>query len=106
MPDMPEPRGNSTVLELTIIHIDRFGNLVLNIRAADFLKFVQDKPFCLTLQKTAIQKVFSTYAIADDTQAFLISGSFAHMEISVKNGSAALRLNARLQDRAKLEILD
>ena len=89
-------------LELCVIHIDRFGNLILNIEHEPFNRFVQGREFSLAINGERISRVFSNYAQAGDRELFLIASSSSHMEISLKNSSAALALQAVCLDKATL----
>jgi len=89
-------------LELCVIHIDRFGNLILNIEHEAFNCFVQGREFSLAINGERISKVFSHYAQAGDREFFLMASSSSHMEIALKNSSAALALQAVCLDKAVL----
>ena len=93
--EFPGVKENKDSLELCIIHIDRFGNLILNLEHQDFIRFVRDKEFCLTLNGEKISKVLKNYAAAKDKELFLIASSSSHMEISLKNSNAAHALQAK-----------
>ena len=101
--EFPGIKENRDSLELCIIHIDRFGNLVLNLEYNDFVLFIQDKKFCLTIRDRKINKIFTNYAQAREKELFLIVSSSSYMEISLKNSSAAHALQAVRLDRVLLK---
>ena len=102
----PKIKRNTSSLGLTIIHIDRFGNVTLNLEEKEFRLFVQNRPFCLTINGVSIQKACRSYSQASEGELFLIGASSLYMEISSKNSDAAKILNAHRMDKAVLQILD
>ena len=102
----PKIEKNAFSLGLTVIHIDRFGNVALNLEEKEFWTFVKDRRFCLTMNGAAIDQVCCSYSQASDKELFLMGSSSSHMEISVKNANAAKILGAACMDKAVLEILD
>ena len=75
---------------LRIIHIDRFGNCVTNIR--------RDPGKSLVVNGQRISEVRRFYGEGDDESLFAIWGSAGFLEISVNGGSAAKRLGAKRGD--------
>ena len=102
----PKIERNTFSLGLTIIHIDRFGNVTLNLKENQFRQFTQKRRFCLTLNDARIKEVYSSYAKAIDGELFLIGSSSGFLEISLKNSNAAKILGAKYMDKAQLKILD
>jgi hypothetical protein len=102
---LPKIKKNKFGLELSVLHIDRFGNLTLNLTEKEFRQFVQDREFCLTFKDCRIKKTYKAYSGAKGDEIFLIPASSGYMEISVKNGSAAKILDACTMDPAVLEML-
>lgn len=103
--EFPGIKENEDTLELCIIHIDGFGNLILNLEYKDFIRFVQSKVFCLTLNGEKIGKIFSNYAEANDNELFLTVSSSSYMEISMKNSNAAKTIQAVRPGRVVLKRL-
>ncbi|RME79030.1 MAG: hypothetical protein D6784_01510 [Chloroflexi bacterium] len=83
-----------------IIHIDHFGNLVLGLTAA-----AVDHPEEVTfvIKGERIRGLHRTFADVPD-QALLayVGSTYDHVEIAVRNGSAARRLNARVGDEVQV----
>jgi S-adenosylmethionine hydrolase len=71
-----------------VVHVDRFGNLVTNIRAgSDVLDGDVEVE-----GKGIVGRVRSTYADALPGEVVAVTGSDGHIEISVRDGSAARNL--------------
>lgn len=102
----PEVDRTAFSMGLTVIHIDRFGNVILNLEETKFRQFVQNKRYVLTINGIRIEKAVSSYSFAQENELFLIGSSSAYMEIAVKNSSAAQRLAVNRLDKAMLEIFD
>ncbi|MBU8910274.1 MAG: SAM-dependent chlorinase/fluorinase, partial [Desulfobacterales bacterium] len=75
-------------LVLTVIHIDRFGNITLNLEEKEYRQFIKNRWFVLTINDIQIKKVFSSYSQAKDGELFLIESSSSYMEIALKNSNA------------------
>jgi len=93
-------------LGLTVIHMDRFGNVTLNLSEKEFEGFVKNQQFCLTINGVRIKKRYHTYSQGEKSELFLIGGSSSYMEISIKNANAAKRLSVKSRQKAVLEIID
>jgi S-adenosylmethionine hydrolase len=90
--DVPEPRSEDTQLAGMVLSVDRFGNLVTNIDRRTFDQFVAGKRIRIAVADHPVTRVVSTYADADAGSICALFGSSDHLEIAVRNGSAAERL--------------
>ena len=77
-------------LEAGIIHVDRFGNCVTNLRPEDL-----PERATLTVNGREIRTFRRFYAEGDDPTPFAIWGSAGLLELAVNRGSAADALGAR-----------
>lgn len=75
-------------IEAEIIHTDRFGNLITNLRGEDL-----PEKFSLEINGRKIEKLRSYYAQAERDEVFMIFGSAGFLEIAAFNNSAAKLLN-------------
>lgn len=78
-------------LEAEIIHSDRFGNLITNLKRSDL-----SENFVLEVNEILIEKHLKYYAEAKENEVFSIFGSAGYLEIvSFKNSaSKLLKINA------------
>ena len=103
---MSTPHWRGDILRGRVVHVDRFGNLVTDI-PADLLTVdaspsgprrgvPRGRPSPLNVQVevggAVIEGLSASYAEADGLLAII--GSFDTLEIALKNGSAASKLNA------------
>ena len=83
-----------------IIHIDRFGNCITNLRACD----VDDRlgtGVSVTINGhtvTAVRQFFSQAQLSEKPELFLIVGSSGFVEVAARNASAAAILGAERRD--------
>ncbi|HAL55106.1 MAG TPA: hypothetical protein DCP63_01180 [Bacteroidetes bacterium] len=77
----------------SILHIDRFGNLVTNIKS-DAESLVDRRMRGLIVNRRRVTTWIDDYESAPPNRACLIVGSSGLVEIVVRNGSAARLLNA------------
>lgn len=77
-----------------IVHIDRFGNLVTNLRKNNL-----PEKFAVEIGETRIDKLCRFYAEAEDGELIMIFGSSGFLEISAVGSSAAeiLRVNSNTE---------
>jgi len=95
---LPQPRIRASgELIGHVLHIDRFGNLITDIDKEDL---PPDK-LCLEINGQQIESLRASYAEADRLLALI--GSSGHLEIAVKNGSAAGLLDAKVGDEVRIK---
>lgn len=93
----PKVRTDGT-LAGCVLHIDRFGNLITNFRRED----LPEVATMIEIREHSIQGLISSYEEGDGLLAII--GSSGHMEISVKNGSAADVLGAKVGDEVRIRV--
>jgi S-adenosyl-L-methionine hydrolase (adenosine-forming) len=79
-----------------IIHIDRFGNLITNVRSSD----IPASGAGVEILNQRINNTSGYYAQGKGLTAVI--GSNDYLELSIKDGSAAVYLNARVGDAVKI----
>jgi len=84
----PNPRIKKNTLHGEILYVDRFGNLVTNIKKKDFLNFTKHRKFIGSLNGKIIKSIYNFYEEAPKGKPFFIEGSFGLLEISLKKKSA------------------
>jgi len=93
--DPLEPkRVDDRTIEGRVIHIDRFGNCVTNLRPAD-LSADGDTSWKLTIGGQEISSFLEFFAEGEEGDIFCIVGSAGFLEIASRNRSAAQILNLR-----------
>ncbi len=92
----PDSKGNTITGK--IMHVDRFGNLITNIRENDLRKFSFDPSGdTVTCGDTALFFA-STFSDVPENAAGTLLGSSGHLEIFVRNGNAEKTLNTAIGD--------
>ncbi len=79
-----------------VLHIDRFGNLITNVRSSDLPR----KDVMIEAAGCCIEGISSYYAQKNGIMALL--GSTGHLEISVTNGSARDFLGMEVGDEIRV----
>jgi S-adenosylmethionine hydrolase len=86
-----------------VIHVDRFGNCITNLRPVQVEAAGATGGFAVEAGHIRIGKTFASYADASSSsEPFAIWGSAGFLEISVRQGSAAHLLGIRVGDRVTL----
>lgn len=75
----------------TVLHIDRFGNLITNFHMDSFAD-VRVKPFELAIGTQVLRRLGLTYAEVEPGEPFAIIGSSGYIEVAVNQASAARTL--------------
>jgi S-adenosyl-L-methionine hydrolase (adenosine-forming) len=88
-----------------IIHIDRFGNCITNIKRDDFPIDLNANNLRLTINGREISKLHFFYAEAESNEIFMIAGSADFLEISKFQKSAAAELNVNVGQKLEFKIL-
>jgi len=90
----------------TIIHIDRFGNLVTSF-SRDYIKqMTGNRRFRIECAGRIITQMVPSYSFAQPGELCGVFGSSNYLEISVTNGSARDILNAQGGDCVKITAVD
>jgi len=89
---LPVVERTDSQLTGKVIAIDHFGNLITNITEADLLPFSRET-LCVSIGWTQILGVIPTYAMVPAGSFAALVNSWGMLEIAVRNGSAAQRLD-------------
>lgn len=89
-----EPKKTDSGIEATVIYVDRFGNLILNMRKLPSSD--------VSLKNIKLHKV-KTYAQGRRIEPLITIGSHGFAEIAVNHGSAADAFCLKAGDRLTLE---
>jgi hypothetical protein len=99
--DLPRPERTAHGLRGQIIHIDHFGNLASNIRVEHF----QPLPgVTVSLAGVVINDLVATFGERPPGSLVALFGSTGNLIVSVVNGSAAERLQARAGDSIEVSL--
>ena len=90
LPRIQAVEGPDGTFEATVVHIDRFGNVISDIRSQD----LPDGGFSVEVGDRRLRGPFSTYADLDGLGALV--GSSGYVEVAVPNGNAARMLDVRI----------
>lgn len=86
-----------------VAHVDRFGNLITNLVAAEFLPLAE-KGLVLKVGLTAVCRMVNNYAEAGEGEMVLIVGSSGNLEVAMNQGSAGRGLGVGLGAPVELEV--
>lgn len=95
---LPEPRSTASGAEGVILHADRFGNLITNLRAADHADLSS-----AVVRGLPVRRV-RTYAEAGQDEVVLLEGSAGYFELALNCGSAAEATGLERGDRVTITL--
>jgi S-adenosyl-L-methionine hydrolase (adenosine-forming) len=90
----PEPLFTPAAIRGEIIYVDRFGNLVSNVRAGDLASWLGGRGFSLQVGVINLTRWSRTYADAAPGEFLALEGSHGLVEIACALDNAARQLNA------------
>jgi len=85
-----------------VLHVDRFGTLILNVEAAPLERFARGQPVRVQVGHHRVTRWVRTYAEAPRGSLVALIGSQGWVEVAVVEGSAAQRLRAKVGQRVEL----
>lgn len=102
-----QPVVSKNIIRGTIIHIDRFGNLISNIDRTTFDKIRNGREFAIYYRHkdpiTRISQHYHDVAVGDELCLFNMS---EHLEIALNMANASQVLGLNLDDTIQIDFLD
>lgn len=86
-----------------IIHIDKFGNAITNIRKEEFLELRNERSFEIFIRNIRLKRIVTTYSDVGKADALAIFGENNHLEIAMREASAASLLGLKVHDMITIE---
>jgi len=94
---LPVPRREGRKIVGTVLRIDKFGNVITNVRRSDL-----SPHFTMRVAGTPITRLCANFSEAEPGEFFAVEGSTGYIEIALNQASAADRLN--LASGAEIEV--
>ena len=85
-----------------IVHVDRFGNCITNITTEHLRLHGIGEQLVVEIADQRLQGLLETYSVATVGMPFALIGSSDHLELAVRNGSAARTLGVVAGDRVRV----
>jgi hypothetical protein len=85
---LPRPSRRDGKLIGAVLRIDKFGNIVTNLRRADL-----GRDFRLQVSGVTVTRLCANFSEAEADEFFAIEGSAGYIEIALNQGSAGDRLS-------------
>lgn len=90
---LPEAFFSDAQAQGEIIYVDRFGNLVSNIRGDALRNWLAGRKCRLRIGPCTLRRLSRTYADVPPGEVLALEGSHGHLEIAVHRGSAGQQLH-------------
>jgi len=98
-----DPSFSDGCLRGKIIHIDKFGNAITNIRRSEFMQLKNGRRFEIYIRNVRLKRIVNTYADVSKADALAIFGGDDHLEIAMREASAAELLGLKVNDMITIE---
>lgn len=89
---------------IPVVHIDHFGNVILNFQKKDFSKIVKTKKFGIHYRNHEFRSIQSTFGDAAGGRLLLMWDSSGHLQIAKNGGSAARELDIGVDTEVELKL--
>ena len=103
--DIPSVGVSDEGMTCTILHVDSFGNVILNLGEEEFLRLGLHDDRRLEVKMMhgrSSASIARTYSEIRHDQLGIIGGSQGHVEIAMRESSAAARLGIKPLDRVEI----
>src|SRR5438093_7651546 len=94
---LPKPCREGARIVGTVLRVDKFGNVITNLRRTDL-----GSEFTIRVAGLPITRLCASFSQADPGQLFAVEGSTGYIEIALNQGSAADQL--RVARGAEIEV--
>ncbi len=94
-------RREDGALVTDVIHIDHFGNVVINVARGD-LKDIKNDKLVIKIANQQIHGLNKSYSDVASGQPVALFGSSGYLEVGIRDGSAARSFGIHLGDRVIL----
>ncbi|MCS7192069.1 MAG: SAM-dependent chlorinase/fluorinase [Armatimonadetes bacterium] len=104
LPPLRASFGSQTVVA-QVIHIDRFGNAITNLRRKDFEAWLRDAvchQWFATIKGKSFESLNRSYAEVSEGETLLLFNSYDLLEIAVNRGNAAQLLGIHKGDQLEV----
>lgn len=98
-----EPSYAGNCLRGKIIYIDKFGNAITNIHKTGFLSLKDGRGFEIFIRNVRLKRIVNTYSDVGKADALAIFGENQHLEIAMREASAADLLGLKVHDMITIE---
>ena len=95
---LPKPRPQGGKLVAMVLRIDKFGNVITNLKRSHL-----GNAFVIRVAGLAITRFCRNFSEAEPGEFFALEGSTGYIELALNQGSAADRLNVRRGAEIELE---
>ena len=96
--DLPKPEARDRKLVGTVLHVDKFGNVITNLKRSHL-----GTDFAIRVAGRSITRLCSSFSDGSPEELFAIEGSTGYIELALNQGSAADRLKVRPGAEIELE---
>jgi S-adenosylmethionine hydrolase len=94
---VPEPRREAGTIRGQVIYVDHFGNLITNVPQSLLANFPAE-PSSISIRGIRVAGISPSYAAVPSGEPVAVVNSWDHLELAVRDGSAAAALGAGVGD--------
>jgi len=100
----PPHKNNDNEFILEVIHVDHFGNLILNFQKNDLLGYEDTSGVTLKIKEFELHRIHETFGMVPRGELLLCWDSSGFLQIAQNMGNAAEKINSSVGDQLRLII--
>jgi S-adenosyl-L-methionine hydrolase (adenosine-forming) len=104
--NLGKPKQKAKTLVGEILHVDAFGNLISNIDGKRLSVFTEGHSFSFRVGTHTFRGLKKGYWEGKKSEIIALIGSGGFLEISVRDGNAQKKLNAKKGDKIRIQSID
>lgn len=89
-------------MRIPVVHIDHFGNVILNFPQEDHSELIKNKKFKVVYREHKFEKIANTFSDVPGGELLLLWDSSGYLQVAKNTGSAAEQLDINLDDEVEL----
>jgi S-adenosylmethionine hydrolase len=101
----PQPTHTNEYIQGTVIHVDPYENVVVNINEKLFYELLQERKFRILFRNYEITSVSKQYSDVGGQSILALFNSAGFLEIAINKGYASSLLGLRLNDMVTIEFI-
>ena len=100
--NQPKEKINEQKYRVPVIHIDHFGNVILNLSRKDFAELGKPDNLQILWNGFTLKGIRETFGNVSESELLLIWDSSDYLQIAVNGGNAAEKLGLELFNEVEM----
>ncbi|MCS7125641.1 MAG: SAM-dependent chlorinase/fluorinase [Aigarchaeota archaeon] len=103
--EIPKPVFKEDIIESTVLHVDRYGNVITNLKFGEFEISFGDILELHILNEVVRCPLVQYYSKVDEGSFLTTVGGSGYIEVSINKGNASQRLGLKPGDKLRIRLI-